>query len=340
MKIKVISLILLLICITGNTLDIEELINQQRVPFEQGFYFLILHKNEDEITEYELKPDKFIYLTRFFIEDNRYFSRQYKFDLSEEQMYHREEVFEYFKGSDNSFTDVHNGRTCFHIFDGNIYASTILSEEIFILKKIEVEIIEDLIQKYAVKTQQKDISSYNDIVDKILAYNFKEVDFGELRIAYSNSELYSPYVSEELENIRKSYKEERYEEVIELAKNSIKKLMADLDFHFYVKRAYQALGEDTLFQFHNYIYYQLLYSILESGDGLSKSTAYRIISISEEYHVLGYLKIKQKLQNLITDEGHYYDVFTLEDSDQKEIYFNIDIPHNYLHNYLLKHLGG
>jgi uncharacterized phage-associated protein len=74
----------------------------------------------------------------------------------------------------------------------------------------------------------------------------------------------------------------------------------------------------------------LVASILKSGTGKSPETAYKVISISEEYMALLYLELSATEQSLIEENGRFYDLITAKDLNGKthEIYFDITLFHS------------
>jgi tetratricopeptide (TPR) repeat protein len=75
-------------------------------------------------------------------------------------------------------------------------------------------------------------------------------------------------------------------------------------------------------------YIGLMESILASGNGKSKDSAYFVISARHEYDVLAYLGLKSSMQSLYHDNGHSYDKLSTagEDGEAMDVYFNIDKP--------------
>jgi hypothetical protein len=69
----------------------------------------------------------------------------------------------------------------------------------------------------------------------------------------------------------------------------------------------------------------LIESIENSGDGKTKVTAYKVISISEEYMLLFYMGLSRETQALISSEEGSFDFITAVDADGNlhEIYFDI-----------------
>jgi hypothetical protein len=72
-------------------------------------------------------------------------------------------------------------------------------------------------------------------------------------------------------------------------------------------------------------YKGLIDSVLASGDGRTCATAWRVISITEEYEVLYYLRLAKPGQALSTADGRVCDHFTGTDEAgvEKQVYFDI-----------------
>jgi hypothetical protein len=79
-------------------------------------------------------------------------------------------------------------------------------------------------------------------------------------------------------------------------------------------------------------------SVLKSGDGRTPESAYTVISTDEEYAFLGVLGLKMKTQSLIKVKNSSYDLLEVVDKEGNgmKIYFNIDIPFNWLDNKMKK----
>jgi len=70
-------------------------------------------------------------------------------------------------------------------------------------------------------------------------------------------------------------------------------------------------------------------SIIQSGDGKTPKTAYKAISVNEEYAVLGSLSLKLVKQKLIKKNGSSYDKMTVKSKKTGktfDVYFNVNTP--------------
>jgi len=70
----------------------------------------------------------------------------------------------------------------------------------------------------------------------------------------------------------------------------------------------------------------LMKAIFASGDGKAPETAFVVISLAEEYSVIGLQGSKKLQQALINKDGHSYDLLTVasKSGGKEEVYFNID----------------
>lgn len=161
-------------------------------------------------------------------------------------------------------------------------------------------------------------------------------DFAALRLAYTETPDYNPYVrGESYSLMREAFDEERYEETISYAKKVLDKDFVNIEAHLISSEAYKKLNNERLSAFHKFMFLRLLESILSSGKHRyadSPEAAWVVISVDEEYQVLWILGLKSKGNSLIRQGDHYYDKHTIEDEKTgvKEMYFNIDIPYRWL----------
>ena len=83
----------------------------------------------------------------------------------------------------------------------------------------------------------------------------------------------------------------------------------------------------------------LVDSILDSGDGRDFASAFKVITVEEEYAVLRVLGLRVMGQALVTHDGSQFDQMQVkEPKSGKELvlYFNIDLPLNWLNRQFSK----
>jgi hypothetical protein len=84
---------------------------------------------------------------------------------------------------------------------------------------------------------------------------------------------------------------------------------------------------------YRYFFYGLMQSIIADHDGLSKASAFKVISIDEEYTLCNYLNAKVLGHEL----NGFYDVLKVEiNGEKKELYFDASIPLKALQSELKK----
>ena len=157
----------------------------------------------------------------------------------------------------------------------------------------------------------------------------KEVDFMKLRMAYTRTEDYYPYddFDEVIDEINVKLDSSLFEEAIELAEKILKSKFVHLKAHMICCLIYSHLEDSVKGKYHYDIYDNLIGSILKTGDGKSKETAFVVISTSEEYGVLNHLGLKLQQQLLIHEDGHSFDRMKVADKisgEEYTLYFNVD----------------
>jgi len=186
----------------------------------------------------------------------------------------------------------------------------------------------------SVDAQEKPKLSYEVLLEQVKQGDPK-ADFLNLRMAFTETANYNPYdvdrktrdaLSESLEN-------KEYAKAIELAEKGLKTRYVDLRTHFVSYRAYTEQGKADQAKFHRYVFDGLIQSILKSGDGKTPATAYVVISIIEEYWVLGVLGIRPTQQAVFDENGQKFDRIDGVDQKSKErvtLYFNVTKPSRWL----------
>jgi len=180
---------------------------------------------------------------------------------------------------------------------------------------------------------------YADLLAKVKKSD-PAVDFGELRLAYTHTPEYSPYGtdSDAKENMNKALDNGEYEDVLKYANMLLDQDYVDIEAHLACALAYSQLGDKEKQDYHVSIARGLLKSIATSGDGRSPETAYLVISVREEYIFMSLvLKVRPKVQSLVSSNGQAFDRFEVTDEETEEpstIFFNVDIPFRWIEKIL------
>jgi hypothetical protein len=103
----------------------------------------------------------------------------------------------------------------------------------------------------------------------------------------------------------------------------------DLKTLFGLSLCHYYLNNEAKMDFYLHLYYSLIATILETGNGSSEKDAFVVMSISDEYEIVNSFQKKIKKQKLINGNT---DLLFLEKSKDKtlnflkKLYFNIELP--------------
>ena len=163
----------------------------------------------------------------------------------------------------------------------------------------------------------------------------QNVDFKALRIAYTETSHYNPYGGDNdaRQAMFAALESKQFEKAIEHAMAQLDKNYVDIDAHFICRIAYREMKNMERYRDHHLITKGLIDSILGSGDGMAPETAFIVIDTREEYIILNVLGFNTQKQSLIESNGHRYDrmeVTDLKTNQKVELYFNVDLPYNWL----------
>lgn len=158
----------------------------------------------------------------------------------------------------------------------------------------------------------------------------------QARLKYAASAKYNPYDSDIHDAKEKCWQlvdKSEFKSALAEAETALKKDPYNIDIIIAQAAALRALGETAAADQVRSDWTALVDSIVSHGDGKSYSTAYRVISVDEEYTVMHVLHLDVKQQRLVTHEHSQYDVFAVHDpraGKDFDLYFNIDLPKGWL----------
>ena len=190
------------------------------------------------------------------------------------------------------------------------------------------------------QSQEPGKQKYEALLEKVKAGD-PSVNFKDLRMAYTESQGYSPYGgdSEAGKAMFSALKDKDYEKALGYADTILRQKYVDIFAHLVSALAYTELKNPERAKYHHAIVEGLIQSILKSGDGKSIETAYVVISTDEEYALFNVLGLRRASQALVKDKDHNYDKMDAVDRKTNQtstFYFNIDIPFNWLSKSLKK----
>lgn len=119
-----------------------------------------------------------------------------------------------------------------------------------------------------------------------------------------------------------------FKRVAELARFVLRLDPFSIDAMYILGIAYEILGEEKYLNIFIDKFTKIVQTVLMSGDGKTPETAFTVVSLSDEYAFLNAVGLKSKEQALVEHNGKFYDLITLEKSEEIEldsVYFNIEL---------------
>jgi len=154
------------------------------------------------------------------------------------------------------------------------------------------------------------------------------IDFTALRFACLRSDHCSAEPDHDLRvSMFQAWNSKDYAKAIEAAERILKTSYVSAEAHFISARCYEQTGGTDKAKFHQAVAAGLIHSGLASGDGKMQETAYKAISVAEEYMVLQVLGLQRHTQTLVNEKGHGWDRLDAVDPKTNQtvtVYFNID----------------
>jgi hypothetical protein len=155
------------------------------------------------------------------------------------------------------------------------------------------------------------------------------VDFYQMRMAYLESPVFprergdSDEITALHDRMFKAMHDRQPEVVFDVAEQTLKRLYIDLDAQKGRRQSCTILGRPGCARFKE-IELGLLRSVVRGRDGKSCPTAWKVVSIPEEYFVLRMIDLKPTRQSLVT-EGNVCDQIDVVDEHgtPKTIYFDV-----------------
>lgn len=176
-------------------------------------------------------------------------------------------------------------------------------------------------EKYNAKT-------YETLLKKLKSGD-KGVDFLAMRLSYTKTTGYQPYAKHDYKAMRQAYDKKDYKKALEVARKITDESYVDIEAHMMMSMCYNKLGDKDKAAFQQWVAKGLIGSIFKDRDGKSPKTAFQVISVHEEYVLLGVMKLGMVKQDLVQGEGHMYDklqVKSYKTGKEGILFFNVDIP--------------
>jgi hypothetical protein len=125
--------------------------------------------------------------------------------------------------------------------------------------------------------------------------------FTKLRLETAQREGFNPLWNTDPERtkIMEAFQAGEVDRVLELADPWLKKLPIDSDVHLMAAMCFKEKKDFASYAQHLNVFYGLLGSVTSQGDGLSEETAFRVVSIAEEYSLVQEIGGRVKRQALL-----------------------------------------
>lgn len=152
-----------------------------------------------------------------------------------------------------------------------------------------------------------------------------EEEFTALRMAFAAQPGYSPFwkMDEERDAVMKAARAKDYKKAVELAKAWLVKVPVDAEMHYLRGHFLKKTGDVAGSLYHFHCFYGLMRSITAKGDGKTAKSAWKVISVAEEYALLNELDAQVLEQSL---EGACDRLLAkMPDGAEREFYFDVSI---------------
>ena len=184
-------------------------------------------------------------------------------------------------------------------------------------------------QGYAQNTPTGD---YQALLDR-LKNGDVSINLTELRMLSTQLPDYNPYrtmieLKDKENQMWKAYKDGKYEEALQFGNSILEINYLRSMTHYIFSEIYGKQGNPQKQKFHVDVFFNLVDSVINSGDGKSPETAMTVIEIDEEYNVLDVLGFEKDSQTLIEKDGKRFDQISAKNPETGEVrdfYFNIDL---------------
>lgn len=167
-----------------------------------------------------------------------------------------------------------------------------------------------------------------------------DTDFAALRQAYMASDIYRPtshFSANKLMGNTNGLAD--FAEVVDFCEKILDSNPMDLEVWMLLAFASEKTEQTEVAKRAHTFVRGMLGALFATGDGQSVETAYQVVAVAEEYTVLSVQGLKNRGQELMQIDNHYFDVLTCQprdgDADKVvKIYFDITTPFLYLQNML------
>jgi hypothetical protein len=156
------------------------------------------------------------------------------------------------------------------------------------------------------------------------------VDFRSFRLACLKASICDPRGdTKQIISMRQSLQSKEYANAAAAAEAVIAHGFVNIEAHVVGAQAYEGLNDTERAKFHHDVAASLIRSIMATGDGKSKETAFEVIGTFEEYVIMDVLGLPPLgKQSLFPGKPNSYDLLEVTDprTGQKvSVFFNINL---------------
>jgi len=173
------------------------------------------------------------------------------------------------------------------------------------------------------------VPAWNDdysVFVKNLEAGKTDIDYRRFRESFVESKQFQvanlarAQIDELRTSIQTLIQEEKYSDLIDVAKRILSIDYTDMDAHKILRQTYKILGDSGDEEKYHDIEIGLLKSIVRNGDGKTCGTAWPVVQVKEEYFILRMLGAKLKNQR-IDSNGGLCDRMEVETEDGDAVYY-------------------
>ena len=184
---------------------------------------------------------------------------------------------------------------------------------------------------FAIAGEQDDVT-YQALVQRVKGGDLS-IDFRLLRLACVRSSLCEPRGTKaDLGAMNRAVADHQPSKVVEIVERLVEQGYVNLEAHATAVQAYTQLNESVKAKFHLDVATALMRSIMSTGDGKNKESAFEVICDREEYDVLTSLGLPYFGSGVVSvhtvqDGSHAYDRWEVQNPKTGQnavVFFNID----------------
>lgn len=183
-------------------------------------------------------------------------------------------------------------------------------------KKVEAAVTNDSLDTYYPKLMAR-MASFDTT---LTADDYRLIYYG-----FVFQSTYSAYANEKGEEINKAFEKENYEKVIKYCDEVLAKNPTALKKYYNKLVALSKLDRrDAVFYSTRDQYSALITAILSSGDGLTCETAFKVISVSDEYELMyGYFEVEKVLSQALMTPCDLIHISKTPNFPKDKMYFDV-----------------